>query len=217
MAYHGISEAIQNLSLTETEAESLGALGARPKVREEPGETKQSRKKNRKDRRRAGLEDSDQSKPPPMSRVEKLRAERQGFSVVTESPVVSSVSLNTEIKNLPDSFFNDNLVVVEDIETEGDLVKERRDLKKRRRRRQKRKQSSTEEEDKLSPENIEEDNLNDKLIDDDPGEQIVTNFGDQQCVVSELAISQNSPSHQSFFIFIKHIFLVSTYIALVTL
>lgn len=192
MAYHGISEAIQNLSLTDTQAESLGA---RPKVRQEPGETKQSRKKNRKDRRRAGvLEDSEsQSKPPPMSRVEKLRAERQRSSVVTEPPVVRSVALTTDIKNLPDSFFNDNLVVVEEIETEADLVKERRDLKKRRRRRQKRKQSSTEEEDKLSTENIEEDNLNhlnDKLIDDDPGEQIITNFGDQQCVVSQKVRSQ---------------------------
>ena len=179
MACHGISEAIENLSLSES-------LGARPKETERREEN-QSRRKNRKDRRRAGLEDSDQSKPPPMSRVEKLRAERQRSRVVTESPVVRSVALTTEIKNLPDSFFNDNLVVVEDIETEADLVKERRDLKKRRRRRQKRKQSSTEEEDKLSTENIEEDNLNhlnDKLIDDDPGEEIVTNFGDEQCVVS---------------------------------
>ena len=182
MAYQGISEAIENLSLTETQA--LGPLGARPKVREEQAETKQSRKKNRKDRRRAGLEDSEQSKPPPLSRVEKLRAERQRSSVGTESPVVRSLTLTTEIKNLPDSFFNDNLAVVEDIETEGDLVKERRDLKKRRRRRQKRKQSSTEEEDKLSSENIEEENLHDKLLDDDPDEQIVSNFGDQQSVVS---------------------------------
>ena len=80
---------------------------------------------------------------------------------------------------------------VEDIEAEADLVTERRDLKKRRRRRQKRKQSSTEEEDKLSPENIEEDNLNDKLIDDDPGEEIVTNFGDEQCVVSGIINQKN--------------------------
>ena len=188
--HHGISEAIENLSLTETPGEDLGALGtlgARPKVKEEePGETKQSRRRNRKDRRRAGLGEDQQGKPPPLSRVEKLRAEKLRSSGLSGSPVVRAVvpPLTTEIKNLPDSFFADSLVEVEDIEAEADLVTERRDLKKRRRRRQKRKQSSTEEEDKLSPENIEEEKLDDKLIDDDPGEEIVTNFGDEQCVVS---------------------------------
>ena len=181
MACHGISEAIENLSLSETQTEGLGA---RPKVSERR-EEKQSRRRNRKDKRRAGLEDSVHSKPPPMSRVEKLRAERQLCSVVTDtsqgSLVVRSVSLTTEIKNLPDSFFSDNLVG--DREAEGSEARDGRDLKKRRRRKQKRKQSSTEEEDKLSSENIEE-KLNDKLIDDDPGEEIVTNFGDEQCVVS---------------------------------
>ena len=178
MSCHGISEAIENLSLSES-------LGARPKVNEKSKE-KQSRRRNRKDRRRAGLEDSANSKPPPMSRVEKLRAERQLCSVVTDtsqgSLAVRSVSLTTEIKNLPDSFFSDNLVG--DREAEGSEARDGRDLKKRRRRRQKRKQSSTEDEDKLSSENIEEEKLHDKLIDDDPGEEIVTNFGDEQCVVS---------------------------------
>ena len=178
MACHGISEAIENLSLSES-------LGARPKETERREEN-QSRRKNRKDRRRAGLEDSDQSKPPPMSRVEKLRAERQRCSVGTESSQGSlggrSASLTAEIKNLPDSFFSDNLVG--NMETERSEARDSRDLKKRRRRRQKRKQSSTEDEDKLSSENIEEEKLHDKLIDDDPGEEIVTNFGDEQCVVS---------------------------------
>ena len=176
MSCHGISEAIENLSLSES-------LGARPKVNEKT-EEKQSRRRNRKDKRRAGLEDSDNSKPPPMSRVEKLRAERQRCSLVSEpsrrSPGVGSVSLATEIKNLPESFFSDSL------EAERSEASEGKDLKKRRRRRQKRKQSSTEEEDKLCSENIEEEKLNDKLIDDEPGEQIVTNFGDEQCVVSRL-------------------------------
>ena len=100
--------------------------------------------------------------------------------------VVRSGALTAEIKNLPDSFFTDNLEVEEDLESKALLVTGTKDLKKRRRRRQKRKQSSTEEEaeEKLSPGNQEEEKLNDKLIDDDPGEQIVTNFGDEKCVVS---------------------------------
>ena len=38
---------------------------------------------------------------------------------------------------------------------------------------------------KAEIEDIVQEKLNDKLIDDDPGEEIVTKFGDEQCVVSQ--------------------------------
>ena len=47
---------------------------------------------------------------------------------------------------------------------------------------------STEEDDEKQVserEHIEDDTLNDKLIDDDPGEEIITHYGDEQCVVSK--------------------------------
>ena len=65
--------------------------------------------------------------------------------------------------------------------------------KKKKKRKQKRKQISTEEEDKQSSEkeNIEEDKLNDKLIDDDVGEEIVTTYGDEQCVYNWRNVTRN--------------------------
>ena len=60
-----------------------------------------------------------------------------------------------------------------------------KDQKKRRRKKQKRKQTSTEEDEKQGSERENfEDKLNDKLIDDGPGEEIITHYGDEQCVVS---------------------------------
>lgn len=170
-----------------------------------PTAKKQQRKKNRKDRRRSDLDsggDSAGVKPSQqMSKVERRRA--AGGSGVQRSnserkvgPVTpdvssllfksnSSISVNTGIKNLPDSFFSDRLP--EEIEEDEIREKSEKDQKKRKRKKQKRKQTSTEEEDEKQAsekENIEEDTLNDKLIDDDPGEEIITHYGDEQCVVS---------------------------------
>ena len=170
-----------------------------------PTAKNQQRKKNRKDRRRSDLDsggDFAGVKPPQqMSKVERLRA--AGGSGVQRSnserkvgPVTpdvssllfksnSSISVNTGIKNLPDSFFSDRLP--EEIEEDEIREKSVKDQKKRKRKKQKRKQTSTEEEDEKQAsekENIEEDILNDKLIDDDPGEEIITHYGDEQCVVS---------------------------------
>ena len=164
---------------------------------------KHQKKKNRKDRRRCDQEDSEASKSQQMSKVEKLRAERgvQRSNSDRKQPSSSdndnvaqllfksssSISVNTGIKNLPESFFSDKLPEELQEDTEEKEKGDSKENKKRRRRKQKRKQISTEEEDKQSSEkeNIEvEDKLNDKLIDDDVGEEIVTGYGDDQCVVS---------------------------------
>ena len=165
---------------------------------------KHQRKKNRKDRRRSALDSSGDSAKPPqqMSKVEKLRAagggggaqsnsDKKAAPVTSDEPSIlfksnSSISVNTGIKNLPDSFFSDRLP--EEIEEDELREKSERDQKKRKRKKTKRKQTSTEEEDEEKQvseiENIEEDKLNDKLIDDGPGEEIITHYGDEKCVVS---------------------------------
>ena len=136
-----------------------------------------------------------------MSKVEKLRAAGGGGgaqgNIDKKAPVTSdmssilfesnsSISVNTGIKNLPDSFFSDRLP--EEIEEDETREKSEKDQKKRKRKKPKRKQTSTEEEEdekQLSErENIGDDKLNDKLIDDGPGEEIITQYGDEQCVVS---------------------------------
>ena len=183
---------------------------------------KQQRKKNRKDRRRSDIDsgrDSAGEKPSqPMSKVERLRLATGGGVQRSNSdrkaapvnPDVSSllfksnssISVNTGIKNLPESFFSDRLP--EEIEEDEIREKSEKDQKKRKRRKQKRKQTSTEEEEDRTvseKENIAEDILNDKLIDDDPGEEIITHFGDEQCVVSHRAI-------QHLFCYFDHINLV---------
>lgn len=179
-----------------------------------PTAKKQQRKKNRKDRRRSDHDsggDSAGPKPPQqMSKVEKLRV--AGGSGVQRSnserkvdpgplsPDVSSllfksntsISVNTGIKNLPDSFFSDRLP--EEIEEDEIREKSEKDQKKRKRKKQKRKQTSTEEEDEKQvseKENTEEDILNDKLIDDDPGEEIITHYGDEQCVYNWRNVTRN--------------------------
>ena len=176
---------------------------------EPPASKKQQRKKNRKDRRRSDVDsggDSAGSKPPQsMSKVEKLRAAGGGGAhskserrpaplVTTDVPSIlfksnSSISVNTGIKNLPDSFFSDRLP--EEIEEKEIREKSDKDQKKRKRKKPKRKQTSTEEDDEKQVserEHIEDDTLNDKLIDDDPGEEIITHYGDEQCVVSKFMI-----------------------------
>ena len=168
-----------------------------------PTSRKQQRKKNRKDRRRPDPDsgcDSGGTKLPQMSKVEKLRLGREGggggvqrsnsdrkaappdvTSLLFKSN--SSISVNTGIKNLPDSFFSDRLP--EEIEADEIKDKSEKDQKKRRRKKQKRKQTSTEEDEKQGSEKENfEDKLNDKLIDDGPGEEIITHYGDEQCVVS---------------------------------
>ena len=187
MASHGISEGVENLCLNEDQANSLGAV---PK--DVVTEGKQNRKKNRKDRRRGQVEGSD-SNPPVRSRVEQLRASRQQstnsqkLTGVSGTPTFPLLNLNTAVKNLPDSFFSDDLP--EEIHVEEEVEKEKsegKDFKKKRRRRQKRKQVTVEEEEEdKTVKSVVQDNLNDLLVDDDPGEEIVTNFGDEKCVVSD--------------------------------
>ena len=187
MASHGISEGVENLCLNEDQANSLGAV---PK--DVVTEAKQNRKKNRKDRRRGQVEGSDDSKPPVRSRVEQLRASRQQQSVNSHkltgvSGTFPLLNLNTAVKNLPDSFFSDDLP--DEIHVEEEVEKEKgegKDFKKKRRRRQKRKQVTVEEEEEdKTVRSVVQENLNDLLVDDDPGEEIVTNFGDEKCVVSD--------------------------------
>ena len=210
-ASNTISEGIENLRLsdqvsgTEDISHKLGAVprsGAGARRPEEEQQTrKQQKKKNRKDRRRSDVDSAgDSAASGPMSRLERLRAERRPEPAQSPASVPdtvtsllfqssSSISVNTGIKNLPDSFFSDRLPEELAAEAEEREKVEAKDpQKKRRRRKQKRKQTSTEEEDKQSEEkeNIEQpDKLNEKLIDDDVGEEIVTNYGDEQCVVRQ--------------------------------
>ena len=208
-ASNTISEGIENLRLsdqvsgTEDISHKLGAVprsGAGARRPEEEQQTrKQQKKKNRKDRRRSDVDSAgDSAASGPISRLERLRAERRPEPVQSAASAPdtvtsllfqssSSISVNTGIKNLPDSFFSDRLPEELAAEAEEREKVEAKDpQKKRRRRKQKRKQTSTEDEDKQSEEkeNIEQpDKLNEKLIDDDVGEEIVTNYGDEQCVV----------------------------------
>ena len=212
MASNGISDGIENLCLTDhVNKEDLGAVPKMTKTQNsdqtDGNVKKQQKKKNRKDKRRSDTEVSEtSSKASQMSKVEKLRVERgvqrSDSDKRTSSPLSSqsdiadllfrtnskvNVSLSMGVKNLPDSFFSDKLPEeLQQEEIEAKEKSEARDHKKRKRRKQKRKQTSTEEEDKQGSEkeNIEEDKLNEKLIDDDIGEEIVTNYGDEQCVVS---------------------------------
>ena len=62
----------------------------------------------------------------------------------------SSISVNTGIKNLPDSFFSDRLP--EEIEEAEIREKSDKDQKKRKRKKPKRKQTSTEEDDEKQAE-----------------------------------------------------------------
>ena len=184
MACRDISEGVQRICLQDPQAPTLGAI---PKVSHKQEEAKRAetavsdvnkhKKKNRKDRRRCELDSAD-NKPALRSKVQRLRDDRQQQVMDGNRELVT---INTNVKNLPDSFFSDDLSGELLEEAKGEKEGEtRKDFKKRKRRRQKRKQISTETED----ENFVQDKLNDKLIEDDPGEEIVTNFGDAKCVVS---------------------------------
>jgi len=164
------------------------------------GLKRQQRKKNRKDRRRPGNDD-DEPVTKPMSKVEKLRAQgvQKNISdqVVLENRVPaatsdevtelifksqSSINVNTGIRNLPESFFSDELP--EEMKTREEKEKgETKDNKKKRKGKKRAKQASTEEEDKKSS---DKENtfyeLNEKITDDDVGEEIVTTVGDEQTV-----------------------------------
>ena len=164
------------------------------------GVKKQQRKKNRKDRRRPGNEDEEI--PKQMSKVEKLRAEglskcssdktrlETRLPSATTAEVTelifqnqSSVNVNTGIRNLPDSFFSDHLP--EEIKSAGEKEKnEGKDNKRKRKGKKRTKQVTLEEEEKKSSD--KENNffeLNEKITDDDIGEDIVTSVGDEQTVV----------------------------------
>ena len=166
------------------------------------GLKKQQRKKNRKDRRRSGNEE-EEVLAKPLSKVEKLRAQgvqrSNSDQVINENRLPSaasdevtelifksqsSINVSTGIRNLPDSFFSDELP--EEIKAREEREKlDAKDNKKRRKGKKRAKQASTEEEDKKSS---DKENtfyeLNEKITDDDVGEEIVTTVGDQQTVVS---------------------------------
>jgi len=172
------------------------------------GLKRQQKKKNRKDRRRPGNEE-EEAVAKPMSKVEKLRAQgvtRSNSDQAIESRLPSassaevtelifqsqnSISVSTGIRNLPDSFFSDELP--EEVkEREGKEKVEAKDNKKRRKGKKRAKQVSTEEEDKKSS---DKENtfyeINEKITDDDVGEEIVTTVGDEQTVYNWRNVTRN--------------------------
>eukprot|EP00090_Calanus_glacialis_P015757 TRINITY_DN24832_c0_g1_i2.p1 TRINITY_DN24832_c0_g1~~TRINITY_DN24832_c0_g1_i2.p1 ORF type:complete len:434 (-),score=139.61 TRINITY_DN24832_c0_g1_i2:119-1420(-) len=172
------------------------------------GLKRQQKKKNRKDRRRPGNEE-EEAVAKPMSKVEKLRAQgvtRSNSDQAIENRLPSassaevtelifqsqsSISVSTGIRNLPDSFFSDELP--EEIkEREGKEKVEAKDNKKRRKGKKRAKQVSTEEEDKKSS---DKENtfyeINEKITDDDVGEEIVTTVGDEQTVYNWRNVTRN--------------------------
>jgi len=176
------------------------------------GQRRQTKRRNRKDRRRPTLdgEDSPETKPV-VSRVSKLRAAAEGTkgvqrsssdvgfgdvsvseasSEITEQIFKSQSSINiaTGVRNLPDSFFNDELPDDTPVKKEGKGDKRRRKGKKRPN-----KQASTEEDDKKGSSDKENnvDDLKDKLFDDDIGEDIVTNVGDEHAVYNWRNVTRN--------------------------
>merc|ERR1711892_1620504 len=163
------------------------------------GHKEQQRKKNRKDRRRPGNEEGE-AVAKPMSKVEKLRAEGLAKSSSEQSdfdsrlPAASaeevtelifqsqsSVSVSTGIRNLPESFFSDELP--EEIKSREEKEKvDAKENKRKRKGKKRAKQVSTEEDDKKSS---DKENsfyeISEKITDDDIGE-IVTTVGDEQTV-----------------------------------
>eukprot|EP00092_Neocalanus_flemingeri_P002856 GFUD01003054.1.p1 GENE.GFUD01003054.1~~GFUD01003054.1.p1 ORF type:complete len:504 (+),score=156.30 GFUD01003054.1:68-1513(+) len=164
------------------------------------GLKRQQRKKNRKDRRRSGNEE-EETLAKPMSKVEKLRA--QGVQRSNSDQAIienrlpsassdevtelifksqSSINVSTGIRNLPESFFSDELP--EEVKAREEREKlDAKDNKKKRKGKKRAKQASTEEEDKKSS---DKENtfyeLNEKITDEDVGEEIVTTVGDEQTV-----------------------------------
>jgi len=173
------------------------------------GLKKQQRKKNRKDRRRSGNEE-EEVLAKPLSKVEKLRAQgvqrSNSDQVINENRLPSaasdevtelifksqsSINVSTGIRNLPDSFFSDELP--EEIKAREEREKlDAKDNKKRRKGKKRAKQASTEEEDKKSS---DKENtfyeLNEKITDDDVGEEIVTTVGDEQTVYNWRNVTRN--------------------------
>jgi len=164
------------------------------------GLKRQQRKKNRKDRRRPGNEEEELA-PKQMSKVEKLRAEGLASSPSDKTRLESrlppptavevtelifqnqsSVNVSTGIRNLPDSFFSDELP--EEIQSREEKEKiDGKDNKRKRKGKRRAKQISTEEEEKKGS---DKENsfyeINEKITDDDIGEEIVTTVGDEQTV-----------------------------------
>ena len=166
------------------------------------GLKRQQRRKNRKDRRRTGTEEDDGA-AKPMSKVEKLRAQgvtrsnsdqtlfenRLPASSEDVSELIfksqSSINVHTGIRNLPDSFFSDELPEEIKAREEKEKVESKENNKKKRKGKKRAKQASTEEEDKKSS---DKENtfyeINEKILDNEIGEEIVTTVGDEQTVVS---------------------------------
>lgn len=121
-----------------------------------PGLRRSQRRRNRKDRRR-GVEGEEELPPKPLTKVEKLRAQGVSRSSSLREPVTgaetaeaaeaaatllfksqSSVSIATGVKNLPDSFFSEDLP--EEIEE-----REGKEEKGKRRKAKKRSKAPSEE------------------------------------------------------------------------
>eukprot|EP00092_Neocalanus_flemingeri_P005600 GFUD01006032.1.p1 GENE.GFUD01006032.1~~GFUD01006032.1.p1 ORF type:complete len:454 (+),score=151.55 GFUD01006032.1:62-1363(+) len=173
------------------------------------GLKRQQRKKNRKDRRRSGNEE-EETLAKPMSKVEKLRA--QGVQRSNSDQAIienrlpsassdevtelifksqSSINVSTGIRNLPESFFSDELP--EEVKAREEREKlDAKDNKKKRKGKKRAKQASTEEEDKKSS---DKENtfyeLNEKITDEDVGEEIVTTVGDEQTVYNWRNVTRN--------------------------
>jgi len=173
------------------------------------GLKRQQRKKNRKDRRRPGNEEEELA-PKQMSKVEKLRAEGLASSPSDKTRLESrlppptavevtelifqnqsSVNVSTGIRNLPDSFFSDELP--EEIQSREEKEKiDGKDNKRKRKGKRRAKQISTEEEEKKGS---DKENsfyeINEKITDDDIGEEIVTTVGDEQTVYNWRNVTRN--------------------------
>jgi len=215
----GIQQLCLGEELTKTVAVRLGAI---PKTSQDDGmstcegtggQKRPQKKRNRKDRRRNDEENGENKQP---SRVEKLRAEGGGvqrsnsdlgeknnrlpsedMDMVTDMifKSQSSVNINTGVRNLPDSFFNDE-------SKEVTLSKKEEKTKKRKGKKRSNKPVSQEDEEKKGS---DKENyfasVNDKMIDDEMGdEQAVYNWrnvtrnGDiKKCVLVEGAKEGGRP------------------------
>jgi len=204
-----LADGIQHLCLGEELTQAVAVrLGAIPKTLQDEGiptcegvteQRRPQKKRNRKDRRR---NDEENGVNKQLSRVEKLRAEGGGgvqrsnsdlseksnrlptddMDMVTDMifKSQSSVNINTGVRNLPDSFFNEE-------SNEVTLSKKEEKTKKRKGKKRSNKPVSPEEEDKKGS---DKENyfasVNDKMIDDEDGA-----MGDEQAVYNWRNVTKN--------------------------
>jgi hypothetical protein len=97
--------------------------------------------------------------------------------------ISSPSSLSTGVKNLPDSFFSDELP--EEIQArEAKEAAERKEAAKRKRKGKKRKDEEKKESNKENEAEKGEEKEAEEAEEEDEGEQIITTVGDEQTVVS---------------------------------